>query len=60
MNTLASISPTQLVLELERRLRADRPSALAFDADGTLWSGDVGEDVFRFAVERGRLRDQAD
>jgi len=59
VNTLASISPTQLVLELERRLRADRPSALAFDADGTLWSGDVGEDVFRFAVERGRLREAA-
>ncbi|HEY0462900.1 MAG TPA: hypothetical protein VGC79_01770, partial [Polyangiaceae bacterium] len=52
-----SVSPAQLVLELEGRLRADRPSALAFDADGTLWSGDVGEDVFRFAVSHGRLRE---
>jgi phosphatidylglycerophosphatase C len=56
---LVSISPTELVLELETRLRADRPSALAFDADGTLWSGDVGDDVFRFAVEHGRLREAA-
>jgi phosphatidylglycerophosphatase C len=54
-----SISPAQLVLELESRLRADRPSALAFDADGTLWSGDVGDDVFRFAVTHGRLREAA-
>ncbi|HKO49993.1 MAG TPA: HAD family hydrolase [Polyangiaceae bacterium] len=53
------VSPEQLVLELESRLRADRPSALAFDADGTLWSGDVGDDVFRFAVEHGRLREAA-
>ena len=56
---LASVSPDALVLELERRLHADRPSALAFDADGTLWSGDVGDDVFRFAVEHGRLREAA-
>jgi phosphatidylglycerophosphatase C len=56
---ILSVSPAQLVLELESRLRADRPSALAFDADGTLWSGDVGEDVFRFAVTHGRLREAA-
>ena len=34
-------------------------SALAFDADGTLWSGDVGDDVFRYAVSRGLLREAA-
>ncbi len=54
-----AVSPDELILELERRLRAERPSALAFDADGTLWSGDVGEDVFRFAVKAGRLREAA-
>ena len=54
---LQNISPAQLVLELESRLKPDRPSALAFDADGTLCSGDVGEDVFRFAVTHGRLRE---
>jgi phosphatidylglycerophosphatase C len=27
--------------------------ALAFDGDGTLWSGDVGEDVFCHAIEHG-------
>ncbi|HET7541917.1 MAG TPA: HAD family hydrolase [Polyangiaceae bacterium] len=57
--TAVSVSPTELVRELEGRLRADRPSGLSFDADGTLWSGDVGEDVFRFAVDHGRLREAA-
>jgi phosphoserine phosphatase len=54
-----SVSPDELVAELERRLHPDRPSALAFDGDGTLWSGDVGEDLFRFAVHHGRLREAA-
>ncbi|MEI9939343.1 MAG: HAD family hydrolase [Pseudomonadota bacterium] len=56
---LVNVSPAELVRELQSRLHADRPSALAFDADGTLWSGDVGEDVFRFAVGHGRLREAA-
>ena len=58
MNARA-ISPEQLIVELERRVHADRPSALAFDADGTLWSGDVGDDVFRYAVGHGLLREAA-
>jgi phosphoserine phosphatase len=32
------------------------PGVLAFDADGTLWSGDVGEDVFVSATAEGALR----
>jgi len=58
-SSIISIAPGELVGELERRLRHDRPNALSFDADGTLWSGDVGEDVFRFAVDHGRLREAA-
>lgn len=53
------LSATQLIAILEQRLQHDRRSALAFDADGTLWSGDVGDDVFRFAVSHGRLREAA-
>jgi phosphoserine phosphatase len=29
--------------------------AIAFDGDGTLWSGDVGEDFFHAVVTRGRI-----
>ena len=57
--TARCVSPEELIRELEQRLRPGRQSALAFDADGTLWSGDVGDDVFRFAVAHGRLREAA-
>ncbi|UQA60964.1 HAD family hydrolase [Polyangium aurulentum] len=34
-------------------------AVLAFDADGTLWSGDVGEDLFHALLHEGALRDDA-
>lgn len=52
------IDPEGLVEHLARTRRAE-PTGMAFDADGTLWSGDVGEDVFEFAFERGLLREEA-
>jgi phosphatidylglycerophosphatase C len=57
--TARLITPAQLVTELAEHFQAGPPCALAFDADGTLWSGDVGDDVFRFAVTHGRLREAA-
>jgi len=39
--------------------RSSEPAGIAFDADGTLWSGDVGEDVFETTTERGLLREDA-
>jgi phosphoserine phosphatase len=45
------------VIERLRRARVEGPAGLAFDADGTLWSGDVGEDVFELACRDGLLRD---
>jgi len=47
------------IIERLERERRGAPSAMAFDADGTLWSGDVGEDVFEFACENGLLREPA-
>jgi phosphatidylglycerophosphatase C len=57
--TARLVTPEQLVSELEPHFQPGVPCALAFDADGTLWSGDVGDDVFRFAVAHGRLREPA-
>jgi phosphoserine phosphatase len=54
-----TVTPEQLIAELPRHLDASRQNVLAFDGDGTLWSGDVGEDVFRFALHHGRLREEA-
>jgi phosphatidylglycerophosphatase C len=40
--------------------RSVRPGgAIAFDADGTLWSGDVGDDFFHGVVAKGRVEPDA-
>ncbi|WP_434346783.1 HAD family hydrolase [Myxococcus virescens] len=47
---------------LERiRLEAERApgGVLAFDGDGTLWSGDVGDDLFLALLEHGDIRPEA-
>ncbi len=55
MSEAAHISPEQLI-ETLTKVRSG-PAVLAFDGDGTLWSGDVAEDVFLAAVEAGLMRD---
>jgi len=52
------VGPDEVIERLERA-RVQAPSAMAFDADGTLWSGDVGEDVFEFAYQNGLVREAA-
>lgn len=60
-------TPLEVVTIDERRLLSSLSSLaegvanglLAFDGDGTLWSGDVGEDVFNHAVTRSLLREEA-
>jgi phosphatidylglycerophosphatase C len=47
------------VIERLSRARAQGSSGLAFDADGTIWSGDVGEDVFESACEHELIRSEA-
>ncbi len=44
--------------EAHAQTRADTP-VLAFDADGTLWSGDVGEDLFHALLDERALRSEA-
>jgi phosphatidylglycerophosphatase C len=48
------ISTIDLLQRLERAVRPD--SVLAFDGDGTLWSGDVGEDYFQALIAEDALR----
>jgi len=46
--------------ELVGELASDgRRGALAFDGDGTLWSGDVGEDFFFGMLDSGRVTEVA-
>ncbi|HVU02018.1 MAG TPA: haloacid dehalogenase-like hydrolase [Polyangiaceae bacterium] len=54
--TPAPVTPAA-VLDLLRGARVAPESGLAFDADGTIWSGDVGDDTFHFVCERELLRE---
>ena len=55
---LRPVGARQLVRELAAHLK-DPSSALVFDADGTLWFADVGDDVFLAAIERALLKEDA-
>jgi phosphatidylglycerophosphatase C len=56
-----TLAPVNLVSELAAMLGdADpRGAVMAFDGDGTLWTGDVGEDLFAVATREGFLRPDA-
>lgn len=59
--TPLTLAPEKLVDELSAVLGDADPQScvLAFDGDGTLWSGDVGEDLFRGAMRDDFLLDAA-
>ena len=48
-------SVDEVLLRIEEAERRAPGGAVAFDGDGTLWSGDVGEDFFAAAVASDRL-----
>lgn len=54
-----TISSQALVELLRPLVKSAENAVFAFDADGTLWSGDVGEDVFHAALDGGLLRQHA-
>jgi len=59
--TPLTISPEKVVVELQALLGDHDPTkvVMAFDGDGTLWSGDVGEDLFRAAMRERYLLEDA-
>jgi phosphatidylglycerophosphatase C len=59
-HALPRVGSAELVQRLEEARRAANGRALlAFDADGTLWSGDVGFDLFKAALAERALRPEA-
>jgi phosphatidylglycerophosphatase C len=56
--TIRTLDSFELVARLEAALGTE-PAAIALDADGTLWSGDVAEDVFLHVAENELLREHA-
>lgn len=59
--TPLTLAPERLVAELTALLADADPKdvVMAFDGDGTLWSGDVGEDLFHAAMRQSYLLDDA-
>jgi phosphoserine phosphatase len=58
--TVATIGFRTLIAELEKHAAeslASKRYVLASDADGTIWSGDIGVDLLQFGVRRGVFRD---
>lgn len=55
--TPLTLAPEKLVGELSALLGNSAPGSvvMAFDGDGTLWSGDVGEDLFHCATREAFL-----
>jgi phosphatidylglycerophosphatase C len=56
---LKRLTERELLDALDKLARAEPNGLLAFDGDGTLWAGDVGEDVFHAATEGGLLKEAA-
>jgi phosphoserine phosphatase len=57
-NTPERLSASDVV----KRLRAERPAGacvLLFDADGTLWRGDIAEDAFQLAIDENGIKEEA-
>ena len=59
--TPLTLSPEKVVVELQALLGSHDPKSvvMAFDGDGTLWSGDVGEDLFRAAMREQYVLEDA-
>jgi phosphatidylglycerophosphatase C len=54
-----TITHEAVVTRLDAARRARPGGAVAFDGDGTLWSGDVGDDLFRAFLAKGRVEPPA-
>lgn len=50
---MKTVSVNEVTLAIDEARAREPGGAIAFDGDGTLWSGDVGEDFFAALLERG-------
>ena len=56
---MLAIQGDAVIARVEAARRARPGGVIAFDGDGTLWSGDVGDDFFRAFLEAGRVEPPA-
>lgn len=53
------VSVVEVIALLEEHVAREPGGAIAFDGDGTLWSGDIGEDFFEALLEQGNISELA-
>jgi phosphatidylglycerophosphatase C len=56
---IQKLTTAQLIPRIEAAMRGKQHAIVATDADGTLWSGDVGIDVFEALVSERAIRHEA-
>lgn len=54
-----TLSVAEAIALLDEQVKAEPGGAIAFDGDGTLWSGDIGEDFFEALLDDGTLSESA-
>jgi phosphatidylglycerophosphatase C len=57
--TLPALDANELIAKLEALRPRDGAAGVAFDGDGTLWWGDVAEDVLMYAAAKDLIRPEA-
>ena len=50
---MRTITVNEVILAIDEAREREPGGAVAFDGDGTLWSGDIGEDFFAAFLDRG-------
>ena len=54
-----TVAVSEVLALLDEQVAREPGGALAFDGDGTLWSGDIGEDFFEALLEDGTISAEA-
>lgn len=57
--TVRTQTVDEVLARIDEAARREPGGAVAFDGDGTLWSGDIGEDFFSAVLASGDLSDRA-
>ncbi len=57
--TVKTVTVAEVLALLEEQVAREPGGAIAVDGDGTLWSGDVGEDFFEALLEDGAVAPEA-
>ncbi|MDB4935142.1 MAG: Hydrolase, haloacid dehalogenase-like family [Labilithrix sp.] len=57
--TVRTVTVAEVIGLLEEHVAREPGGAIAFDGDGTLWSGDIGEDFFEALLDDGSVSAEA-